>query len=50
MIKKILLKLGSLMKDIMELLQVLNKIEMSKKIGEDKVYEFRRSWDVNQNL
>ena len=24
----------------------LNKIEMSKKIGDDKVYEFRRSWDV----
>ncbi len=24
----------------------LNKIEMSKKIGEDKVYEFRRSWDI----
>jgi 2,3-bisphosphoglycerate-dependent phosphoglycerate mutase len=24
----------------------LNKIEMSKKIGKDKVYEFRRSWDV----
>jgi 2,3-bisphosphoglycerate-dependent phosphoglycerate mutase len=24
----------------------LNKIEMSKKIGEDKVHEFRRSWDV----
>jgi 2,3-bisphosphoglycerate-dependent phosphoglycerate mutase len=24
----------------------LNKIEMGKKIGEDKVYEFRRSWDV----
>ena len=24
----------------------LNKIEMSKKIGEDKVNEFRRSWDV----
>tara|TARA_B100000767_G_C19748555_1_gene529681 strand:+ start:631 stop:1344 length:714 start_codon:yes stop_codon:yes gene_type:complete len=24
----------------------LNKIEMAKKIGEDKVYEFRRSWDV----
>ncbi len=23
----------------------LNKIEMSKKIGEDKIYEFRRSWD-----
>jgi len=23
----------------------LNKIEMGKKIGEDKVYEFRRSWD-----
>ena len=23
----------------------LNKIEMSKKIGENKVYEFRRSWD-----
>ena len=24
----------------------LNKIEMSKKIGEDKIYEFRRSWDL----
>jgi len=24
----------------------LNKTEMSKKIGDDKVYEFRRSWDV----
>jgi len=24
----------------------LNKIEMNKKIGEDKVYEFRRSWDI----
>ena len=24
----------------------LNKIEMSKKLGEDKVIEFRRSWDV----
>ena len=24
----------------------LNKIEMSKKIGEKKVYEFRRSWDI----
>ena len=24
----------------------LNKMEMSKKIGEDKVYEFRRSWDT----
>ncbi len=24
----------------------LNKVEMSKKIGEDKVYEFRRSWDI----
>ena len=24
----------------------LNKIEMSKKIGEDKVYEFRRSWEI----
>ena len=24
----------------------LNKLEMSKKIGEDKVYEFRRSWDI----
>ena len=24
----------------------LNKIEMSKKIGEDKVLEFRRSWDT----
>ena len=24
----------------------LNKVEMTKKIGEDKVHEFRRSWDV----
>ena len=24
----------------------LNKIEISKKIGEDKVHEFRRSWDI----
>ncbi len=24
----------------------LNKDEMSKKIGKDKVYEFRRSWDI----
>ena len=24
----------------------LNKIEMSNKIGEDKIYEFRRSWDL----
>ncbi len=24
----------------------LNKVEMSKKLGEDKVHEFRRSWDV----
>ena len=24
----------------------LNKIEMSKQIGENKVYEFRRSWDI----
>ena len=24
----------------------LNKIEMGKKIGEEKVYEFRRSWDL----
>ena len=24
----------------------LNKLQMGKKIGEDKVYEFRRSWDV----
>tara|TARA_B100001250_G_C19730736_1_gene758352 strand:+ start:513 stop:1226 length:714 start_codon:yes stop_codon:yes gene_type:complete len=24
----------------------LNKIEMAKKIGEDKVYKFRRSWDT----
>ena len=24
----------------------LNKIEMSNKIGEDKVYEFRRSWEI----
>lgn len=24
----------------------LNKIEMNQKIGEDKVYQFRRSWDI----
>ena len=24
----------------------LNKIEMSKKIGESKIFEFRRSWDI----
>ena len=24
----------------------LNKLEMSKKLGEDKVYQFRRSWDL----
>ena len=24
----------------------LNKIEMGKKIGEDKVHEFRRSWNI----
>ena len=24
----------------------LNKIEMAKKIGEDKIYEFRRSWET----
>ena len=24
----------------------LNKIEMSKKIGEKKIHEFRRSWDI----
>ncbi len=24
----------------------LNKIEMAKKLGEDKVHEFRRSWDI----
>ena len=24
----------------------LNKVEMSKKIGEEKVYKFRRSWDL----
>ena len=24
----------------------LNKIEMSKKIGEDKIFEFRRSWNI----
>jgi 2,3-bisphosphoglycerate-dependent phosphoglycerate mutase len=24
----------------------LNKIEMSKKLGEEKVYQFRRSWDL----
>ena len=34
------------MKDTMDALTGLNKIEMSKKIGEDKVYEFRRSWDI----
>ena len=24
----------------------LNKIEMGKKIGENKILEFRRSWDI----
>ena len=24
----------------------LNKIEMSKKLGEDQIYKFRRSWDI----
>ena len=24
----------------------LNKIEMAKKVGEDKIFEFRRSWDI----
>ena len=28
----------------------LNKIETSKKIGEDKVHEFRRSWDVKPDV
>ena len=28
------------------LLTGLNKIEMSKKLGEEKVYQFRRSWDL----
>ena len=27
----------------------LNKIEMSSRIGEDKVYEFRRSWEIKPN-
>ena len=27
-------------------LLVLIKIEMSEKIGEDKVHQFRRSWDL----
>jgi len=28
----------------------LNKLEMSKKIGEDKVHEFRRSWNVRPKV
>ena len=28
----------------------LNKLEMSKKIGEDKVHEFRRSWNVRPEI
>ena len=28
----------------------LNKLEMSKKIGEDKVHEFRRSWNVRPEV
>jgi 2,3-bisphosphoglycerate-dependent phosphoglycerate mutase len=28
----------------------LNKIEMSKKLGEDKIHEFRRSWDVKPDV
>ena len=27
----------------------LNKIEVSKKLGEEKVYKFRRSWDLRPN-
>ena len=34
------------MKGTMDVLTGLNKDEMKKKIGEDKVHEFRRSWDV----
>ena len=28
----------------------LNKLEMSKKIGEDKIHEFRRSWNVRTEV
>ena len=28
----------------------LNKLEMTKKIGEDKVHEFRRSWNVRPEV
>ena len=28
----------------------LNKLEMSKKIGEDKVHEFRRSWNIRPEV
>jgi len=24
----------------------LNKVEMGEKLGKDKIYEFRRSWDI----
>jgi 2,3-bisphosphoglycerate-dependent phosphoglycerate mutase len=34
------------MKGIMELLTGLNKDEMKVKIGEEKVHQFRRSWDL----
>jgi len=27
----------------------LNKVEMGKKLGEEKVYQFRRSWDLKPN-
>ena len=34
------------MRDIMGDLTGLNKIEMMNKLGEDRVHEFRRSWDT----
>ena len=34
------------MKDIMVILTGFNKDEMRKKLGNDKIQEFRRSWDI----
>ena len=46
MIKKNFKEPGNLNERHYGALTGLNKIEMSKKIGEEKVHEFRRSWDI----
>ena len=46
MIKNILIRAWQLNERHYGVLTGLNKVEMGKKIGEDKVHEFRRSWDI----